>query len=210
MRLGKANMELLGEIIVREFSIDPSKIEESLQVQRQKGGKIGEILVGMRIISEAQLTRALSIQSGIPLAERINPDKIDLELIRDFSINYLKQHRVMPIELKDRYVLVLVSDPYNLTPVDVISQKFKRSYRLLLAPTEEVISIINRVFDRKSQEAEAVMDDMATANLGDIASELNEPQDLLDAGDEAPIIRLVNSLFAQAIRERASDIHIEP
>ncbi len=203
-------MELLGEIIVREFSLDPSKIEEALEVQRQKGGRIGEILIGMRVISEIQLTKALSLQSGVPVADKVNADKVDIELIKDFPINYLKQHRLIPVELTGDYLTILLSDPYNLTPVDVLAQKFRRPYRLMLASPEEVISVINRVFDRKSQEAEAVMDDMATANLGDLASELNEPQDLLDAGDEAPIIRLVNSLFAQAIRERASDIHIEP
>lgn len=203
-------MELLGEIIVREFSIEPSKIEEALQVQRQKGGRIGEILLGMRVINEEQLTKSLSIQSGIPIAETIKADKVDIELIKDLPINYLKQHKLIPVELNEKYIHILIADPFNLTPIDVVASKFKRPYRLVLAPAEEVINVINRVFDRKSQEAEAVMDDMATANLGEIASELNEPQDLLDAGDEAPIIRLVNSLFAQAIRERASDIHIEP
>lgn len=203
-------MELLGEIIVREMNLDPSRIEEALEVQRQKGGRIGEILIGMRAINDAQLTKALSIQSGIPLSGSIDAGKVDLELIKDLSINYLKQHKVMPVELSDRFVLILIADPYNLAPIDVIASKFQRPYRLLLGSPDEIISIINRVFDRKSQEAESVMDDMETANLGDIASELNEPQDLLDAGDEAPIIRLVNSLFAQAIRERASDIHIEP
>ncbi|MGB9599187.1 MAG: type II secretion system ATPase GspE [Myxococcota bacterium] len=203
-------MELLGEIIVREFSLEPSKIEEALLVQRQKGGRIGEILIGMRAINERQLAKALSIQSGVPLADTIKAEKVDIELIKDLPINYLKQHRLIPVELNERYVLILIADPYNLTPIDVVASLFKRPYRLILAPSDEVISVINGVFDRKSQEAEAVMDDMATANLGELASELNEPQDLLDAGDEAPIIRLVNSLFAQAIRERASDIHIEP
>ena len=203
-------MELLGEILVREFSLSPEKIEEALNIQRQKGGRIGEILLGMRAIDESKLIRALSIQSGVPISEPVNPDGIDIEIIKDFPINYLKQHKVMPVEVSNRYVTILVADPYNLTPIDVIASKFKRSYRLRLGTSEEVISVINRVFDRKSQEAEAVMGDMETANLGDLASELNEPQDLLDAGDEAPIIRLVNSLFAQAIRERASDIHIEP
>jgi len=203
-------MELLGEIIMREFSLPPEKIEEALNIQRQKGGRIGEILVGMRAIDESKLIKALSIQSGVPLSDGVDPDKVDIEIIKDFPINYLKNHKAMPIEITDKYVSILISDPYNLTPIDVIAGKLKKSYRLRLATSEEVISVINRVFDRKSQEAEAVMDDMETTNLGELASELNEPQDLLDAGDEAPIIRLVNSLFAQAIRERASDIHIEP
>jgi len=203
-------MELLGEIIMREFSLPPEKIEEALNIQRQKGGRIGEILIGMRAIDESKLIKALSIQSGVPLSDGVDPDKVDIEIIKDFPINYLKNHKAMPIEITDKYVSILISDPYNLTPIDVIAGKLKKSYRLRLATSEEVISVINRVFDRKSQEAEAVMDDMETTNLGEIASELNEPQDLLDAGDEAPIIRLVNSLFAQAIRERASDIHIEP
>ncbi len=202
-------MELLGEIIVREFSVDPLRIEEALQVQKQKGGRIGEILIDMRVIDYTKLSKALSIQSGIPLWEPVNPDKIDLELIKDFPINYLKQHRLIPVEL-NKYILILIADPYNLAPIDTIVSRFKKPYKLMLAPPDDVLSIINRVFDRKSQEAEAVMDDMETTNLGDLASELNEPQDLLDSGDEAPIIRLVNSLFAQAIRERASDIHIEP
>jgi general secretion pathway protein E len=80
----------------------------------------------------------------------------------------------------------------------------------VLVPSQSILDCINSVYDRAHNEAEQLVDDLEADNLDTVAHELEEPQDLLDSSDEAPIIRLVNSLLFRAAKERASDIHIEP
>ena len=89
----------------------------------------------------------------------------------------------------------------------------KRLEEVLLRREAVVTAIldgINRLYDRSTGEAEALIDDLEETDLDTLAQELEEPEDLLDVSDEAPIIRLVNSLLFQAVKERCSDIHIEP
>src|SRR5207248_9681957 len=80
----------------------------------------------------------------------------------------------------------------------------------ILVPSPAILACIDLVYDRASNEAEQLVGDMEAGDLDTVAHELEEPQDLLDSSDEAPIIRLVNSLLFSAAKERASDIHIEP
>src|SRR5205823_8035054 len=80
----------------------------------------------------------------------------------------------------------------------------------VLVPTQSILDCINSVYDRAKNEAEQLVGDLEAGDLDTVAHELEEPQDLLDSNDEAPIIRLVNSLLFRAAKERASDIHIEP
>ena len=79
-----------------------------------------------------------------------------------------------------------------------------------VAPPSVVLDAINAVYDRAADEHDKLMEDLETGDLETVAHELEEPTDLLDADDEAPIIRLVNSLMFRAVKERASDIHILP
>src|SRR4029079_17886535 len=79
-----------------------------------------------------------------------------------------------------------------------------------LAPSDSIIEAINKAYDRGTAHAAAAMEEMAEEDLETFAQDIEEAVDLLDAEDEAPIIRLVNSLVSQAVKEHASDIHIEP
>ena len=82
--------------------------------------------------------------------------------------------------------------------------------RPVVVPADVLTEAINRAYDLASGSAADFMDDLDEERLDLIATELEEPRDLLESGDEAPIIRLVNSLLFQAVKDRASDIHIEP
>jgi len=126
-------------------------------------------------------------------------------------INFAKQSRLLPLRREEGSVVVAVADPLDTPALDHARMLVGASLLPVVASAGAIVDAINAVYDRALNEAEQLVGEMeAQDDLDSVAHELEEPQDLLEADDEAPIIRLVNSLLFRAAKERASDIHIEP
>ncbi len=200
----------LGEILLQKGIINEQQLAGTLSTQQEKGGKIGQVLMGSGAISEEDLYSALSEQLGLRYEKQLAGMEIDPELIKDIPIQFAKLNAMVPLEKRNGTVVVATSDPLNLFALEDMKKVLKNDIEVVLAAENKVIQAINNVYDRASVTAQGVMGDLETENLDLLAQELEEPEDLLDVNDEAPIIRLVNSLLFQAVKERASDIHIEP
>jgi general secretion pathway protein E len=200
----------LGEILKLSCGLTEEKLQEALALQQEKGGRLGEVLVGLKAVSEEDVARALGAQLDLPYLARIFPDEVDAELVKKVPINFAKQSRILPLFVEGDVVAVAVADPLDTTVLDHARMLMGQDVSPRLALASTVIDAINSVYDRSVNEAEQLVGEMEAQDLDSLAHELEEPQDLLDADDEAPIIRLVNSLLFRAAKERASDIHIEP
>jgi len=198
----------IGQILLEYTSITPEQLEEVLEIQHQKGLRLGEILISKNYLTPEELAKALAIQMGYPYLDQIPSADIDPELIRDIPINYAKQYMVLPVSKTDSYVVVVVADPLNPNPIDDLRLIFKKEIKVMVSSPINLQESINRVYERSSTN---LIEGFEESSGEDLSYDLNEPVDLLEAGDdEAPIIRLVNSLLFRAVKEKASDIHIEP
>src|SRR5438477_10319760 len=200
----------LGEIMLAQGTVTREKLDEALAAQAERGGRLGEVLVSLKACSEEQVLKALAAQLELPYQMRLAPDEISQDLINKVPINFAKQARLMPLRLDGDGVVVAMADPLDSGASDSVRMLLGASVSPLLVPTQAILDCINAVYDRAKNEAEQLVGDLEAGDLDTVAHELEEPQDLLDSNDEAPIIRLVNSLLFRAAKERASDIHIEP
>ncbi|MCA1827988.1 MAG: type II secretion system ATPase GspE, partial [Myxococcales bacterium] len=201
----------IGEIMLAHGSITREKLDEALAAQAERGGRLGEVLIALKACSEEQVLKALAAQLELPYQMRLAPDEISQDLINKVPINFAKQARLMPLRMDgDSGVIVAMADPMDTGAMDSVRLLLSASVSPLLVPTQSILDCINSVYDRARNEAEQLVDDLEAGDLDTVAHELEEPQDLLDSNDEAPIIRLVNSLLFRAAKERASDIHVEP
>jgi general secretion pathway protein E len=197
----------LGEILLRQGELRPEHLTKALERQKSEGGRLGEILVRMKAISDEDLVRALATQFEMPyLAELPNPEELDIALVEPLPINFAKQHRVMPYTRDSAgRIHVAVAEPLSLHVLDDMRVLLEAPIEAELASSARIVDLINKVYGRLREGAELDQTD-EESEYGD-AEEL---VDILDLTDEAPIIRWVNSLMFQAVKERASDIHIEP
>jgi general secretion pathway protein E len=203
----------IGEILVETVKLAPARIEEALALQRgeQAGSRLGEILVRLKAVSEEDVLRALAVQLDLPYLPRIDPADIPADLAGRVPIHFAKTARVLPLGLAGDAVRVAVADPLDTAAQDQLALLLGAPVAPEVALGQVVVDAINEVYDRAADEHDKLMEDLETEDLESVAHELEEPTDLLDAGDdEAPIIRLVNSLLFRAVKERASDIHINP
>ena len=154
--------------------------------------------------------RALAARYALPFAERIDPAAVDAELLERLPMQFARRNGILPLRRDDGCLIVAIADPRALGPLDDLRVLYRTPVRPVVVSAETVTEAINRCYDLASGSAADLMGDLREERLDLIATELEEPRDLLEAGDEAPIIRLVNSLLFQAVKDRASDIHIEP
>ncbi len=202
----------LGEILVARCQVPPDAIERALANQREQGGLIGEVLVRLKLCDEDQLALALSLQSEMPyLSDLPRADEIPVELIEKVPINFARQRGVLPIgrDITGR-VMVAIADPNAVDVIDAIGVLLGEAIEPVVASAAKITDHINKAYPRLRGTHEL---EEGTRKDGDPEEEEYQSEelvDMLDANDEQPIIRWVNSLMFQAARDRASDIHIEP
>ncbi len=202
----------LGEILVGRGQCSEDQINHALEVQRERNGLIGEILVQIGAVTQLQLTAALGAQFGIPVQESIDEEGLDASLVGPVSMSYAKSAGVLPVRFEDGVLHVALANPLAVDVLDDLRVLYAQARIEPVLVSPEVLNhAVNFAFDRRAR-ADQVVDDMAKEEgIGDIAVELEDAaKDILDEDDEAPIIRLVNAVLNQAAKERASDVHIEP
>ena len=203
---------LLGRILGDKFNLPSAKLDEALAYQREKGGRLGEALLHLRALREEELLEGLAIQFGLPWMPQLDSTAIDHELIKKVPIAFCRRYRVLPLRHEGGIILIASTDPLETVALDDLRLLLGKPVKSVLTTGVSLLARLNQIYDEAASPAgaEEVMEDIAASeSLDQLAHELDEPQDLLDATDEAPIIRLVNSVLFQAVRQRASDIHFE-
>lgn len=200
----------LGQILLKHTSLQDAQLEEALRIQEKEGGLLGDILIRRNMIMPHEIMRALCIQLGIPFVEDLKPGDIDPKLVSGIPINYSKAKEVIPIAKEvtsaGERLVVCVADPFNESIIDDLQVLTGLPIRICVSTSMRVQDAINRVYERNT-------DNM----VGEIEGEFEEtmdlegPIDILEGTeDDAPVIKFVNSLLFRAVKENASDIHIEP
>ncbi|MEJ2588472.1 MAG: type II secretion system ATPase GspE [Deltaproteobacteria bacterium] len=201
---------LLGEILVETTSLSRETLEQGLSIQAEKGGRIGEILLGRQAITETELLKALSIQLQIPLSLTLPINDVDTVFAERVPIYFLKKYRMVPV-ITPGASIIAVNDPLLLQPVDDLRLLLNLDGApVVLSPYSAILTVINFAYDMSGASAEQVIEDMHGEETSRILSQIEETADLLEDTSDAPIIKLVNLMLSQAVKARASDIHIEP
>jgi general secretion pathway protein E len=196
----------VGELLLKHTSLTGEQLEEALSFQQESGMMLGQILLKKNYIHPHDITRVICIQMGIPYQQDIKIEEIDTELIASLPINYCKHHELIPILQTESSVTVAVSDPFNFDVINDLGEIFKKEIQLVVMPPIKIQDAINRLFEKANKNIVDSLEDEFAETL-----DLDGPMDILDAGaDEAPVIRFVNSIIFRAVKDKASDIHIEP
>lgn len=199
--------EKIGELLIKHTSLTRAQLEESLEQQRIEGGLLGDILLRRNFIHPHDLIKIVCLQIGIPYQTDIKVEDIDPNLVKDLSINYAKHHEILPCMETDFSVTVIMSNPFNFNVVNDLHMIFKKEIKIVCTTPLKIQDAINKVYEKANRNlVDSIEDEEFEENL-----DLEGPIDILDATeDEAPVIRFVNSIIFRAVKERASDIHIEP
>ena len=200
----------LSEILLGTTSLTPEQLTRAEELSAQRGLRLEEVLVQQRFLGEEALLQAQGQQLGLPYWKELPESAFDVSLMAQIPLQFARQHKLVPVRKQDGVVLVAMSQALHLQALDDVSVLLKAPVEPILSPEREVIGALNRLYDTGALTAAKVIEDLDAQALGRLAQNLEGPQDILDHDAEAPIIQLVNLILSQAVRDRASDIHLEP
>jgi general secretion pathway protein E len=141
--------------------------------------------------------------------DRIKDDEIEFSILKELPLSYVKGNVFLPLRRQNNELLAAVADNRGILALRDLARSLNLKPHPIQATEEVILNAINRIYSQKSKVDE-VMGDIKGEDLSMIATEFESPKDLLELTEEAPIIRLLNALLMEAVKERASDIHIEP
>lgn len=208
----------LGELLLKAKLITPDNLAAALKEQKQTGAKLGESLVKLGFVTEEDITETLSAQFGVP-SINLTHFEIDSNVLKLVPADVARKYNILPVNKTGATLTIAMADPTNVFAMDDI--KFMTGYNVEPVVASEIAlqSAIDKHYGASHAiELKKVMEEMSTVDTGDTSLEVLDEEEqeaidlekLVEEGEEAPVVRLVNIILTDAIKRGASDIHIEP
>ena len=201
--------KVIAELLQEKRGLSPEALEELRR--KENGGSLSSLLLQRGWMTEEELLSGLAAKLRVPYWKDLEAQGLDPSLVSRVPIAFSKKHKIVPMKLENGVLTAAAVDPLNYEALDDLRLILGvQEIRTVLSSEGEVLRAINRFYEQGSDTPEEMIQSM-DAEAGDrLIQELEETEDLLDASGEAPVIRLVNLILFQGVKERASDIHIEP
>ena len=197
----------LGDVLVNSGVITAEQLQKGLELQKGSGRKLGETLVDEGITTEENIAKALSSQLGYEMVD-LQDVSIDEEILNLVPPNILKKHKMIPFEYSRTGMNVLrvaMSDPMNMAAMDDINIITNLQVEPVVATPRDVMLALDRYY------GQAEVNSALEEYVKEKTSQMAEQEDIYsDDINNSPIVQLVKTMIEQAVRQRASDIHIEP
>jgi type IV pilus assembly protein PilB len=202
--------KLLGKILEEMRIVTVVQVKAALRKQMEESGKkLGEILCEMNATTPAQITEALARQYDYPYVD-LTSLKLNPEVARSIPRNVCEENTIFPIKIQGKHLTIAMHDPLDLFALDNLKFILNMELDIVLAPKETILDAISRYYG--SREKSAISDAIEQAALPQTDIKIRGAE--MEAGeasdDEAPVIRFVQVMIAEAVKQRASDIHVEP
>jgi len=191
----------LGEILIERRQITPEELDQALELQKDRGEKVGKILVDLGFVSQKDVLAALGDQLSLRVLTLDGPPPASPETER-LSPRFLRQFRCLPAGFDDSSLTLAMADPLDFETIAAVRHVTGLKVQPALAAEQEILDSLERYYGA-SQKTE-------TTGYEESAEAAEDLEHLRDMASEAPVIRLVNAMIAAAVEKRASDIHIEP
>ncbi len=196
----------LGDLLVAHAYISQDQLEQALAEQKKTGLKLGRQLTAMGMVDENSLLNLLSEQLGVPFVE-LKHFRFDKNLVQRLPENLARRHRVMILSEDASSVVLGMADPTDIFTLDELQPVIGKAIKVAVVRESELLDILDIAYSRAGE-------------IADLAGQLDEElaEDAIDLGDiatdatdsDAPVVKLLQKIFEEALSTKASDIHIEP
>jgi type IV pilus assembly protein PilB len=201
----------LGEILVKNGLLTEEMLKQVLIDQKKTDLKFGQYVIRQGIVQEKQIIDLLSEQLNIK-KYHMNNFPLDMELARYIPIEIAQKNQVVPLKIKGNLLMVAIVDPLEITTLDSIEKLNNMEVEPVICSESEINQLISSMYGMQSDLGDIIGTMEVESKVEEESDNKDEVQvaSLQDMAGEALVVRLTNSIFAQAIRDKASDIHISP
>ncbi|MBU5254910.1 GspE/PulE family protein [Tissierella praeacuta] len=195
----------LGELLLYAGKINEEQLKDALNIQKKSGEKLGEVFVSENFVKEEDIIEVLEFQLGIPYVD-LDKYEINLNVATIIPESIARRYELIAIDKREKLLLVAMVDPLNIFALDDIKLFVKCEIQPVISVRDKIIRNIDKFYSKETTKK--VLEEFEDSFLPTNNEEMEEDE-LLEV-TTAPVVKLLNSIIEQAVRERASDIHIEP
>ncbi|HKS15958.1 MAG TPA: ATPase, T2SS/T4P/T4SS family, partial [Planctomycetota bacterium] len=200
----------LKTVLKREGLYVEEKFEEWVALARTTGQTLDRILTAAGYLTEKQMLQVFGECLHLPVVDRLSDVTVPPSFVERIPVHFARHHNLIGVEERNGTIRVASCSPLDTHPIDELSALLDRVVEPVLAPRGEITSLINRTYQQKTDLVDEALEDLDEDELAGISKEIERSTDLLDIANKAPIIKLVNMVLFQALKMRASDVHIQP
>jgi len=197
----RATRKSLGEMLIEEKLITAEQLDKALELQRRQGGKLSDILLRQGLVKAEELAAVLSVQLNVPLID-LKRHKVQLEALRLIPEDMARKHTLIPLDIVGDSLIVVMADPEDIRTIEDIKAQSRMRVEVALGIPSDIEQAIDLNY-RSSSELDKQVSQFAppVREAAEVTSELIA---------KTPVAQSLDLLIAQAVRDRASDLHLEP
>jgi general secretion pathway protein E len=201
----------LSESLVRDGGMSPEDVKDCAALIRESDQTLDRLLVAKGYMQEAEMLKLLGNYLAYPYRQELRDVEVPTRFVDSVPVHFARAFNLVGVEQVNGTVQVATCAPFDLHPMDDLATFMGVEIDVILAPKAEITSLINRAYKMKSDVVDEVLGNIEDdENLINLDMETNEGEDLLDVSNKAPLIKLVNMIMFQALKMRASDVHVQP
>jgi general secretion pathway protein E len=197
------------ESLLRKAGLSQAQIDDALQLERETAQSLDQVLIGKNLLSESKCLQFFADLLGLEFRQSLEGVGVPAGFIQQIPVQFARSHGLIAIEDTGTLLRVATHKPLDVQPMDDLATLLGREVEAVLTTRSEVANLINRAYRHKADGVDEALQDVKDTDIVSIAENIQESEDLLDA-NKAPVIKLVNMLLFQALKLRASDIHLQP
>ena len=198
----------IGDLLIEEGLITREQLGQALTEQRSSGMRLGYVLVKMGFVQELEITKMLARQYHVPAVD-LGKFKVEEKIVNLVPADVALKHTVLPLKREGRSLTVAMAEPGDVQVVDDLKFITRCDIVPVIAGEYTLRTAIEKYYEGTDSQLETLLEGMDEEDL-EIMEEEAEDDDPLTLADNAPVVKLINGLLADAVRRGASDIHIEP
>ena len=205
----------IGQLLLEKGLITPEQLEHALNEQQKSNGLLGRILVDLGFVTEADILSTLGAQTGMPAAN-LPKIKIPSEVLERVSAPIAKVYKIIPVKIEENILYIAMADPLNINVLDDLRFMLECEVRGMVSNEKDIEEAIAKYYGEKTETVQDVLKDMESGAI-EIKGGIDEPEEdihdvatLQELAHQVPVVKLLNLVLIQAIKDKASDLHFEP
>ncbi|MGE4618533.1 MAG: type II secretion system ATPase GspE, partial [Planctomycetota bacterium] len=196
--------------LIEQGLLNENQLDECQEEERATGKALDKILREKGFVAESALLDVLSRRLHIPFIEDLGDSVVPEDFTQLVPAQFARTYNLIAVGEVAGVLQIATCDPLDVQPMDDLAAMLSRVVEPVISPRAEITALINRAYQKSSADVDELLEGLEDDDLIGIAAEIDETEDVLDIANKAPIIKLMNTIMFEALKIRASDIHLQP
>ena len=201
---------MIEEFLIREGLLEPDRLDELVRIEKETGQTLDRLILKKGYLSEEDTLRAFGKALGLEYLPEIARETVSAAFLDRVPVQFARNFNVIGIGEGNGVCRVASCSPLDFHPLDELSLMLDSEVEIVLSPRVEINSLIDKTYKKQQDAVEDALEGVEDEDLVSLTSQIDESEDLLDMASKGPIVKLVNMILFQALKMRASDVHIQP